>query len=524
MVFQFLPVPAMKKTLTLLALVALAGCTCNKSSAPVPDVPPTSFPDSGLVIDQPKDGETVTGQWVAVTGWVDPSRFNQVVVIGAPAVSFYQLGGGHLGPSTATLAITDGGHFYAPRVPLNEGATTILVAPVPNGDSDRTATTLNLTGQGTTTVPMTAVATPEGGNAPLTVQWRAAFASGSAPVQWDFDGDGVFDAEGQSASHTYSQPGQYWVMARAQVDGRWLYAVGRIAVTEDSTVTQEAAVGANAHLLTVLNAGTSETTDEFAATAEVLVATDRGIEIFDAKLNPVRTLAVSGPVRGLTADNFGRIYVASDHQVVRYLGDGTLDSSFGRGAGAFAPDGGFGQLAAFCLGSRIYALGDGDAGEMTSALAIDNGVLQHCDSRADCSPAGSYAEGTLTGLRCTHAGGSNLQGVATNVSGDVIDSAMNPMKLFGTSGLSDVVLCSYGQSPYYAGVGPGGQLTEWRLLPLPARKSKLPFTATTVACDPIATLIRTRTLPEPSGMAQLPVLYVAGSGKLQRRALKEISP
>jgi hypothetical protein len=365
---------------------------------------------------------------------------------------------------------------------------------------------LNLTGQGTTTVPMTVAATPEGGNAPLDVQWRAALASGAGSVQWDFDGDGVFDAEGQSAKHTYSQPGQYWVMARTQVDGRWLYGVGRIAVTEDATVTQEAAIGANAHLLTVVNAfpGTAGTTDDFADTMAVLLATDRGIEIFDAKLQPVRTLSVSGPVRGLAEDNFGRVYVAGDHKVVRYLADGTLDSSFGRGAGAFAPDGGFTQLSAFCLDSHIDARADGGAGEMTSALALDNGTLLFCTGRAKCSPARAHAAGPLVSLRCIDDCGGMGEGLATTASGAVIDSVMNPMTLLGTSGLSDVATCGYALSPYYVGVGPGGQFTEWRLLPIPTRKSKLPFTATTVACDPDATIVLTRNLPEPRGMEQKP--------------------
>ncbi len=506
----------------LLGFCALAaGCTC-KSSAPAPDQPPKSFPASGVVIDQPKDGETISGQWVAVTGWLDPARFRSVVVAGAPVQGFYPPTSGHMGVPNATLAITDGGHFYAPRVPLQEGATELVVAPLPLDGSKPTGITLHVTGKDITTVPMTAAATPAGGNAPLQVEWRAAAASGSPSYQWDFDGDGVFDAEGNPAKTRYAQPGQYWAMARAKIDSRWVYAVGRIAVAQDPQVTHEASIGDHARLLTVVDREEKRGDDEFSANTGVMVVTDRGIELFDAKLNPIRTLTPPGPVRGLAGDGSGRVWVALDHQVIRYRADGTLDTAYGGGDGGFAPDGGFGAIGAICIEHPPRVLDGGE--EPNGLLVLDGAGLLTCEVPRECRRAADDVADSIAALRCADSQGSTGYGIVTRPSGAVWQLGMESTPLLGTSGLTDVGLCSYWDSPYYFGVGAGGKLVEWCLLPIPARTSTLPFVATTVACDPVATRMHTRQQPEPYGMSQVPVLYVAGSGHLQRRVLPPVKP
>jgi len=40
--------------------------------------------EKGMVIEQPAAGETIKGQWVAVSGWVEPNVVTAVLVVGAP--------------------------------------------------------------------------------------------------------------------------------------------------------------------------------------------------------------------------------------------------------------------------------------------------------------------------------------------------------------------------------------------------------------------------------------------------------
>jgi len=56
-------------------------------------------------------------------------------------------------------------------------------------------------------------ADPSSGHAPLTVEFLDSSTSHPEIVswQWDFEGDGVFDAEGPGAVHTYEEPGRYTV-------------------------------------------------------------------------------------------------------------------------------------------------------------------------------------------------------------------------------------------------------------------------------------------------------------------------
>ncbi|MDQ0382069.1 PQQ-dependent sugar dehydrogenase [Amycolatopsis thermophila] len=73
--------------------------------------------------------------------------------------------------------------------------------------------------QGNKTPTARMTATPSSGQAPLTVSFDASTSSdpeGSAlTYEWDFDGDGTFDATGVQASHTYTENGQ--VEARLRV-------------------------------------------------------------------------------------------------------------------------------------------------------------------------------------------------------------------------------------------------------------------------------------------------------------------
>jgi hypothetical protein len=70
--------------------------------------------------------------------------------------------------------------------------------------------------------------------APLTVQFSAARSSdpdGDAlTYDWDFDGDGTFDATGVSASHTYTALGQYSARLRVS-DGKGKFALSSVQIS-----------------------------------------------------------------------------------------------------------------------------------------------------------------------------------------------------------------------------------------------------------------------------------------------------
>jgi hypothetical protein len=112
-------------------LFAAAGCKCGHTSlgpslGPLKDPKPSDLGPTGLFIDQPKSGETITGSWVAVSGWIDPTKIEGLAVVGAASFDLYGPTG-HGGIPSVPVALREDGHFLAPRVPLQDGATQIRV-------------------------------------------------------------------------------------------------------------------------------------------------------------------------------------------------------------------------------------------------------------------------------------------------------------------------------------------------------------------------------------------------------------
>src|SRR5438105_390556 len=116
--------------LVVVASCFASACSCaGKGSAdagtPTVDVPPASFGPSGIVVEQPADGDALTGAWVSVTGWLDPKRWRAAFVIGAPVRGYYALSSGHGAVPTVPVRVRPDGRFVAPRVPLQDGPVSI---------------------------------------------------------------------------------------------------------------------------------------------------------------------------------------------------------------------------------------------------------------------------------------------------------------------------------------------------------------------------------------------------------------
>ncbi|MGI5156088.1 OmpL47-type beta-barrel domain-containing protein [Microbispora sp. CA-102843] len=77
--------------------------------------------------------------------------------------------------------------------------------------------------------------------APLTVQFSGAKSSDTEPgdltYEWDFDGDGTFDAKGVTATHTYDKLGQYTARLRV-TDEQGKFALTSIEITVGNTAPQ----------------------------------------------------------------------------------------------------------------------------------------------------------------------------------------------------------------------------------------------------------------------------------------------
>ncbi|WP_211589869.1 PQQ-dependent sugar dehydrogenase [Microbispora sp. H11081] len=77
-----------------------------------------------------------------------------------------------------------------------------------------------------------------GSNAPLTVEFSGAKSTDAEPgaltYQWDFDGNGSFDATGVTATHTYTERGQYTARLRV-TDAGGRYGLATIEITVGNT-------------------------------------------------------------------------------------------------------------------------------------------------------------------------------------------------------------------------------------------------------------------------------------------------
>jgi PKD repeat protein len=97
---------------------------------------------------------------------------------------------------------------------LNNAINDQLGLPSPAGNNDATFTgifTPNIPQPG---VVATFTATPSSGPAPLAVTFSSAGSTAGSTYQWDFDGNGTFDASGATASTTYSTAGTRTVKLR----------------------------------------------------------------------------------------------------------------------------------------------------------------------------------------------------------------------------------------------------------------------------------------------------------------------
>lgn len=522
------------RLLLLLAALAFDGCSCKGDLGPLEDVRPAELGPTGVVVEQPKAGETLSGTWVSVTGWFDPTRFQAVLVMGAPVDGFYT-GTGHVGAPSVPVVTTRSGRFIAPRVPLAEGATTLTLLPIPLGGSQVDPITLDVTGQAVRSVPVTVVTRPESGLAPLAVEFTPRAASDAPGWQFDFEADGVFDAQGKAATHTYQAPGEHRVLVRTKLDGRWVYGVTEVTALEEAPATHSAPIAAHARWLSVVPALPhhawrenadgrlvleGEPTDDLAGTGLVLVADDEGVKVFDAALAPRFVLRGLGELRGVAGDAAGRVWIATADSVRRFGPDGTLDVTFAD-AGVL---GGFTALQGLCVDSSELSFAP-DGGLVENPVAptltvLEAGVVKACSPRA-CQEAGPQVP-SATGIRCAAdlltdtTGGVGVLWVGDearlrDVSGWVP---------FGAStGWKDLVARKAGEAfPYRVGVDAAGVLREFFIRDRPVREVTLPYAAETACVDAAATLFRTER-GRRAGVALVPVVYVAGGGHLERRVL-----
>lgn len=528
--------------LPLVLGAALGACgSCKGSPGPLEDKPPADLGPSGVFIEQPKAGETITGQWVAVSGWFDPAKFQAVFVSGAPVDGFYD-GTGHMGVPSVPVVISKAGRFIAPRVPLAEGTTTLTLLPVPIGGTPIEPITLDVTGQKPWSVPVTVVPRPYTGVAPLEVKFKANAAVEVPGWQWDFDADGVFDEDGATASHVFTRTGEQPVLARTKLDGRWVYGVTSLLVSEPSPVTHSTTVGANARLLSAVPAfpppvlirlpdggivAADDPVDDLVGTRLVLLVDDEGVKAFDSSLKPLFVLKGLGDVRGVSGDAAGRVWVATSTEVRRFAPDGTPDLTFGD-SGVRR---GFTSLQGLCVSSAdLESLRDGGFTDAPHALTVlEGGVVKECGATS-CTESGPQLDGA-TAMRCAADllfGEHGSAGVLWVEDRPHLETMSGWESVSSARGFRDLVARKPGESlPYSVGVDSTGVLTEWFVKSRPVRRQELPIVGETVAVDSAATRIRTNAVRSRDSGARafdvFPVVYVAGGGRLERRLLSGLA-
>ncbi|GMU59471.1 MAG: hypothetical protein AMXMBFR34_12340 [Myxococcaceae bacterium] len=524
--------------LLLLAALGFHGCSCKGDLGSLEDARPADLGPTGVVVEQPKAGETLSGAWVSVTGWFDPTKFQAVLVMGAPVDGFYA-GTGHVGAPSVPVVTAKSGRFIAPRVPLADGATTLTLLPVPIGGGQVDPITLDVTGQAAGSVPVTVVTRPASGLAPLAVEFTPRAASDAPGWQFDFEADGVFDEQGKSATHTYATPGEHRVLVRTKLAGRWVYGVTTVTALEEAPATHSTTIAAHARWLSVVPALPhhawrrnadgrlvleGEPTDELGGTGLVLVADDEGVKAFDAALSPRFTLRGLGELRGVAGDGAGRVWVATADSVRRFGPDGTLDVSFAD-AGVL---GGFRALQGLCVDSSELSFApDGGLVEDPAAptlTVLEGGAVKACSPRA-CQEEGPQVPGA-TGIRCAaDLLTDTTGGVGVLWAGDEarIKDVSGWVPLAASSGWKDLVARKAGEPfPYRVGVDAAGALREFFIKDRPVREVTLPFAAETACVDAAATLFRTERGRRP-GVDLVPVVYVAGGGRLERRVLSGLA-
>jgi len=280
-----------------------------------------------MVIEQPLDGETIQGQWVSVSGWVEPNAVKAVLVVGAPIEGLY-LPTGHVGVPTVEVTLAADGRFIAPRVPLQEGATELTLLPLGASGAVFTPVKLNVFGAQTSLIPATLVAAPPQTEPGKPVVLRASTGTKDrVNWQWDFEGDGVFEEEGTSAKHAYPVAGNFAPLARTRVNGRWVYARGKVQVGNEPAVLLATTEVDDPHQLVAI------LTDRRAATQTlkyVLAIDKTAVRVFGPDLKSIAVISGLDRPGGAWVDPQGRFLVleAGRQRIGRYLANGTLDPAF----------------------------------------------------------------------------------------------------------------------------------------------------------------------------------------------------
>lgn len=532
----------MRLMLLAAAALTLAGCKCGAPSdttlGPLAETKPGDLGPDGFLIEQPAAAESIAGSWVSVTGWLDPARYNWVAVVGAPADGFYEATG-HVGIPTVPVSVRADGRFVAQRVPLAKGPTTLTLIAF-QGDTATLTRTLSVTGTDTAQVPMTVIPTPAFGAPPLEVTLQAFAATTATTWQWDFEGDGTFDQEGTTATHSYAE-GQYLTVARTKLEGRWVYGVAPIMVSSTGAVTdsstQVGAPRAIAVLPTHALASHAGEAEEFSAHA-IAVSEANAVKLFTAHLAPLATLNGLSDPTGVTADERGRLFVADTghDRIVCFSADGTLDSTWADGGSFTGPDGDPLRKPRFLTYlPHDELLSDGGYGfdgtwEMTVYEASGRRLrfegFDHWSASTEPRGAGVALDAVYLPLHpwgapndsfTWHSSGGHLfRGGITGF--DEVTTAPQ-MRDFTAGGNAS--------APYWAVLDGQGTLHEWYLSRWHHRVTSLGFDAKVLALDVTATqaLERTRRLADdPAGRTFGPaVLYLAGPGRIERRVVKPLS-
>lgn len=501
----------MRLTTTALAALAVAGasCKCGDSGlGPLTDTKPPSLGATGLLVEQPKDGETLSGQWVAVTGWFDPALFDTVLVTGGTSSDLYAPTG-HVGVVTAPMTVRKDGRFIAARVPLDEGATPIQVLGVKAGVVTA-ITTVNVSGANTASAPITVVADPPFGNGPLSVKLSAFTGMGAAGWQWDFEGDGTFDSEEATPTHSYPA-GRYAPLARTKVDNRWVYGTAPLPVSVPGTVS---------HTNTTVGAPRA-----IAVTATaVLVADGDTVRVFSPTLEAGVTLTGLSAPSGVAGDALGRVYVSdTGHDAVkRFTAAGALDVTFADG-GVLS---GVSKPGSLDLEPRAQELEDGGVETSWGIDVLDgDGALVSFDT-ADLSsvyrvaaPFGIDPDEGLTPKDFVHPAGA-LEGWFSAKGVLYRPGLGGPRAVPKIAGLRSYTAGGDGAQPYWAAIDGDGNLHEYLAADWNHRFTDLDFDATVVALEPQASAaLRATAAPGNPWSFGPAVLYVGGKGRLERRVV-----
>ncbi len=321
------------RVLLLLGAGIASGCSCNKG---LTESPPAELATLGIVIDQPAEGASLTGAWTTVSGWVSPDWVQGVLVVGAPVDGYY-VPAGHVGVPTVPVAFRKDGRFFAPRVPLQDGQVKLTLIPLGNGGSTYEALTRTVNVSGASTAPATLVVDPAVPEPGQSTTLRATTGENlSTSFQWDFDGDGAFEAEGASVTHAWATAGRYQVIARTLVEDRWVSAFALVVVANAPKVLATAPA-ANPTRIFFSSVNTLSRDDAFVlpdggVVPRDLVAVVDGdlVRVFAPDLTPRFVLSGLSEPSGVVRDSSGGILVADTghDRLVRFTATGALDTTF----------------------------------------------------------------------------------------------------------------------------------------------------------------------------------------------------